>query len=216
MKDKITPLITKEYLQNFEKEIAEIYGTGVIKAPIHLRDGNEDQLLEVFKGVGADDFVYATWASHLHALLKGIPREDVKREILDGSSITLHFPKHNFFSSAIVGGTCPIAVGTASAIKRKGRKNRVFAFIGDMAFFTGSACESIRYSINHALPITWVVEDNKKSVGTPTQEVWKEDPKSLAAYYKGLCQEKAPGADIIYYQYQTSYPHAGTGVFLHF
>lgn len=207
--------ITREYLQEFEKEIADVYATGVIKAPIHLRDGNEDALIEIFKEVGKDDFVYSTWASHLHALLKGIPREAVKKEILDGSSITLHFPKDNFFSSAIVGGICPIAVGTAWSLKRKKRPNRVFAFLGDMAFYTGSACESIRYSINHDLPITWVVEDNKKSVGTPTQDVWNEDAATLAAYYDGLCKGKS-SVRIIYYKYQTSYPHAGTGVFLHF
>lgn len=208
--------ISRQYLQDFEKEIAEIYGSGVIKAPIHLRDGNEDFLIDIFKGVGRRDFVFSTWASHLHALLKGIPREEVRKDIVEGRSITLHFPEHRFYSSAIVGGICPIAVGAAASLKMRNEPERVFVFVGDMAFFTGSACESIRYSINHGLPITWVVEDNMKSVGTPTQEVWKEDPKSLAAYYKSLCAAKGPGADIIYYRYQTGYPHAGTGVFLHF
>ena len=35
-------------LINFEKEIAEIYESGQISAPIHLRDGNEQILVGIF------------------------------------------------------------------------------------------------------------------------------------------------------------------------
>lgn len=206
--------ITKEYLQAFEEEIAEIYKTGVIKAPIHLRDGNEDQLIKIFKNVNKEDFVFSTWASHLHALLKGIPRDEVKKEILEGRSITLNFPDHNFYSSAIVGGTCPISVGTAWAIKKRNGSNRVYIFIGDMALHTGIASESVRYSANHDLPITWVVEDNKKSVDTPTEASWNSDTEKLAYDYRSLMFGKT--TNLIYYRYTTKYPHAGTGTFVHF
>ena len=38
-------------LKEFEKEIAKIYETGVITAPVHLRDGNEKYLVNIFKDV---------------------------------------------------------------------------------------------------------------------------------------------------------------------
>ena len=130
---------TKQSLIDFEADIASIYESGKIKAPVHLRDGNEQELIDLFSHleISKNDYVFSTWASHLHALLKGVPPERVKQDILDGRSITLHYPDHNFFSSAIVGGISPIAVGAALAIKNHKKTNRVYCFLGDMGFRTG-------------------------------------------------------------------------------
>jgi TPP-dependent pyruvate/acetoin dehydrogenase alpha subunit len=102
-----------EQLIQFEKEIAELYESGQIKAPVHLRDGNEQALCDIFKSIREQDFAFCSWASHLHCLLKGVPPERVKQDILEGRSITLNYPEYNLFSSAIVGGTASIATGTA-------------------------------------------------------------------------------------------------------
>ena len=84
----------------FEEEIGAIYEDGRISAPVHLRDGNEEALIGIFDDlkISKEDYVYSTWASHLHALLKGIPPERVKQDILEGRSITLHYPDYNFYS----------------------------------------------------------------------------------------------------------------------
>jgi len=207
---------SKETLISFEKDIASIYEDGKIHGPIHLRDGNESALVDIFRDVLEGDYVFSSWASHLHALLHGVPADLVKEEILKGRSITLHFPSYNFYSSAIVGGICPIAVGAAWALKRKKSFKRVHCFIGDMTSLTGVATESIRYSIAHDLPIVWVIEDNGKSVGTVTQEVWKLDIAEVVSEYKKLINERQSQADIIYYKYELTYPHAGVGKFVHF
>ena len=75
------------------KEIAEIFGRGEIRAPVHLRKGREQQLIDIFTKheIGDDDYVYAYWDAHELALLKGVPREDVKQAIMDGRSIALWF-----------------------------------------------------------------------------------------------------------------------------
>lgn len=201
--------MTIKFLQQFEKDIEQIYKTGVIRGPIHLRDGNESQLINIFhQHIIRQDYVFTTWASHLEALLHGVPEELIKQKILEGKSITLNFPKYNVYSSAIVGGVCPIAVGTAWAIKKQKKKNRVFAFIGDMTAMTGIANESIRYADNFDLPITFVIGDNGKSVGTPTDAAWGE---SCEDYVKKLNSRK-----IIYYKYNLTYPHSGTGTFISF
>lgn len=212
--------MTPQELIDFEKEIAEIYESGQITGPVHLRNGNEKELIEIFKDVKPVDYVFSTWASHLHALLKGVPQQEIKESILDGRSITLHFPEHNFYSSAIVGGTCPIAVGKAHAISQRSvnphfEGARVFCFIGDMTFFTGVASESIRYSMSHDLPITWVIEDNGVSVGTVTEEVWKRSTRERFLLYKNL-SEACKNFDIKYYNFSSDYPHSGTGVFVEF
>ena len=210
-------MLSKQKLVAFEQEIAELYEAGNIKAPVHLRNGNEQILIDIFDKlqISKEDYVFSTWASHLHALLKGIDPTQIRQDILEGRSITLHYAEHNFFSSAIVGGICPIAVGTAMALKKQTKPTRVYCFIGDMAFRTGICHESIVYAVSQNLPITFIVEDNKKSVGTPTEECWGDIPtKRLYDFYKNISTQTS--VDVLYYQYEMTYPHSGTGVFVEF
>ena len=66
--------VYKQFIVDFEKDIVKIYERGDIRGAIHLRDGNEDILVNIFKGINTSfDYVYSTWANHVHALLKGIP-----------------------------------------------------------------------------------------------------------------------------------------------
>lgn len=194
--------MTKEDLINFETEIAEIFNDGKIKAPIHLYYGNEEQMIDIFKKVKSDDWVFCSWRSHYQCLLKGVPPETLKKDIINGKSITLCYPEYNIYSSAIVTGNIPIANGVAMDIKRKKGTNRVWCFVGDMTSETGTFFENWKYAVNHDLPITFVVEDNNKSVCTDTRKVWNTDK----LFFEGGDKEK-----IIYYKYESKYPHAGAG-----
>jgi pyruvate dehydrogenase E1 component alpha subunit len=206
----------KQEIIDFEKEIQCLYEDGKIRGPIHLRDGNEDELINIFKNIKENDYVFSTWANHIHAILKGIPKEAVKNRILENESMAMNFPEYRFFTSAIVAGIPPIALGTALSLKRKDLKHRVWCFVGDMAFRTGICHESMMYAISHNLPITFVVEDNGKSVGTPTQDAWGEVKiDKLLKFYKSLINITSL-CDIIYYQYSLTYPHSGTGTFVSF
>ncbi len=212
-------MIDKDFLEKFEKEIASIYESGAIKAPIHLRDGNEASLVKIFQNINSEDYVFSTWASHSHALLKGVAPKEVKQDILEGRSITLNYPDHNFYSSAIVGGVAPIALGVAKALAHNltEETRRVYCFVGDMSFHTGIVNECIRYSFGHDLPITWIVEDNKKSVGTDTEATCGMLTVDLYNTMWEL-REKCgcEKANLLYYFYTNTYPHSGTGVFVEF
>jgi TPP-dependent pyruvate/acetoin dehydrogenase alpha subunit len=195
-------LLTAEQLVAFETDIAECFNSAQIKAPVHLYDGNEAQMISIFKNVQPNDWIFCTWRSHYQCLLKGVPPEQLKKEILEGKSITLCFPEYRIYSSAIVTGNIPIATGAALDIKRKGGKEHVWCFVGDMTSETGTFYENHKYSVNHDLPITFVVEDNGKSVCTDTLKTWNMTELSYAK----------PGIEkIIYYKYETRYPHAGAG-----
>ena len=74
--------------------------------------------------------------------------------------------KKNFYSSAIVGGILPIALGVALSIKKKNLKNKVWVFVGDMTYETGVFHEVYKYSKNFKLPIKFVIEDNGLSTNT--------------------------------------------------
>ena len=85
----------KDDLIQFEDEIAKLFNAGKIRAPIHLYHGNENQLIKVFKKIKKNDWVFCSWRSHYQCLLKGVPKNDIKKEILEGRSISLCFPNYN-------------------------------------------------------------------------------------------------------------------------
>jgi pyruvate dehydrogenase E1 component alpha subunit len=199
-------LLTKEQLVDFETDIANCFNNAMIKAPVHLYDGNEEQMINIFKNVEPEDWIFCSWRSHYQCLLKGVPQEQLKQDILDGKSITLCYPEYNVYSSAIVTGNIPIATGTALDIKRKGGTNHVWCFVGDMTSETGTFFENWKYAVNHDLPITFVIENNGKSVCTETHKVWSTDELYFAKETR----------KIIYYEYQTKYPHAGAGARIQF
>lgn len=194
-------------LIEFENEMAELFNSGHIKYPIHLSSGNENFLIDIFKSITTNDWVFGSWRSHLHCLLKGVPKDNLISSIRKGKSISLCFPEYKIFSSAIVGGQLPIATGTALGIKRRGSKEKVWCFMGDMTSETGVAQTCIRYSYNQNLPITFVVEDNDMSVLSKTREVWGSQK---------LMYEITKFPNVISYKYVNNYPHAGAGIRVQF
>ena len=64
--------LTPQDLINFEDLIVSHWEGGKIRGPVHLSNGNEEQLVEISKRIGPSDWVFSTWRSHYHALVKGI------------------------------------------------------------------------------------------------------------------------------------------------
>lgn len=210
--------MTKEQLQGFEKRIADTYNDAKISAPIHLSDGNEEQLINIFQYIGEFDWVFSSWRNHYHALLHGVL--NIKNQIEAGKSMSVHnfhcdvdengkhlYPpkdrKAKFYSSSIVGGTLPISLGVAKSVKLNDEVDenhnpiKVWCFVGDMTFESGIFHEVYKYARNHDLPLEFVIEDNGLSTNTPTEFAWGK-------------KQDVPD-DVIYYKYKSNYPHHGTG-----
>jgi pyruvate dehydrogenase E1 component alpha subunit len=134
--------------------------------------------------------------------LKGLSADYGTELIKKGKSITLCDTDGKFYSSAIVGGTLPIALGVASALKKDGSDEKVWVFVGDMSFESGIFYEVHKYARNFDLPLYFVVEDNGVSTYTPTEATWntKRDIPS----------------DVIHYNYESKFPHYGTGKWIAF
>jgi len=229
-------MVTKEELINFENWTVDTFNAGKLKSPVHLSGGNEEQVIEIFKDIKSQDWVFTTYRSHYHALLKGVPEQRLKDWILDNKSIHFMDSEYKVFSSAIVGGCLPIALGTAMAIKRlyfpsrktkdESQKSRllpaehynvesgeevntphVWIFIGDMTASLGVFRDCYNYAKYNKLPITFVIEDNGLSTDTITKEAWGGDHVS---FYEALQGDPY----LRYYKYKRVYPHYGTGKFI--
>ncbi len=193
---------TSQNLIDFESLIVKHWEDAKIRGPIHLSDGNEEQLIEIFSRIKTTDWVFSTWRSHYHALLKGVCSVWIEEEILKGKSITLCNMDEKFYSSAIVGGTLSIALGVAMGIKANGSDEKVWVFVGDMSFESGIFYEVHKYARNFDLPLYFIVEDNNVSTYTPTEATWNK-------------KREVPN-DVIYYTYKSKYPHYGSGKWIAF
>jgi pyruvate dehydrogenase E1 component alpha subunit len=199
----------KNQLIEFEKEIGALYSDGKIKAPIHLSGGNEQQLIEIFQNIHQQDWIFSTYRNHYHALLKGMPPQQLRDDIIDGRSMHIMNKAHKIFTTSIVGGHLSIALGTALALKRKQSHDKVFVFCGDMCSETGVFHECAKYAYGHNLPIEFIIEDNEVGVYTNTKSAWGMRTNN---YYDATSNH-----DKVYaYQYRTTYPHHGAGLWVSF
>ena len=82
--------ITVDDLKSFEEEVKVVYEAGGIKAPVHLAGGNEQNLIDIFQYVHKDDWVFASWRNHYHALLHGVPRDTLMDLIVRGKSMSVY------------------------------------------------------------------------------------------------------------------------------
>jgi len=188
--------ITKQGLIEFENEIINLYKDCKLPFLFHLSGGNEDQLIKIFKDIKDGDYVISNHRNHYHALLAGIPPEELKQKIIDGRSMFIYDRKRNFFTSAIIGGTPAIAAGIALALKRKGSSQKVWCFVGDGTEDSGHLFEAARYVSGFELPCKFIVEDNNRSVCTPKNERW------------GMASHPIMPSSVMRYEYDITYPHA--------
>lgn len=190
--------LTEQDLINFELKVKEEYEKATITGPVHLSKGNEKQLIEIFKYIDPEDWVFSSWRNHYHALLHGVAEEHLWDLITAGKSMSVFSQSPKLYTSSIVAGILPIALGAAMALKAKGVDKKVWVFVGDMTAETGVFHEVYKYSRRHNLPLEFVIEDNDMSTNTPTSETWNNVKTDFPN-------------DVFYYFYERGYPHHGTG-----
>jgi pyruvate dehydrogenase E1 component alpha subunit len=187
----------------FENKIKAKWESGDLPCLLHLSGGNEEQLIEIFKGIRPRDWVFSSHRNHLHALLKGIPPEQLERMIDEGRSMFVFSNDHYFFTSSILAGTCGIAAGVAWDIKQRGGEEHVYCFLGDGACDEGHLWEAAFFVEGHNLPCTFVVENNNRQVDTdiPTRRGAGDVMDAVMNQFKCIRR----------YEYTSTWPHAGSG-----
>jgi len=190
--------MTKDDLITFEQGMAAKYDDGELPYLVHMCGGNEDQLIDIFKDIKPGDYVFSTHRNAYHALLRGIPPDELEAKIMSGRSMFVFDGARNFFSSSIVAATPAIAAGVAWALKRKGSDKCVWCFIGDGAEDEGHFYEAARYVDGWGLPCTFIIEDNDRNVSAS-----KRERRGSYAFSWPVCVRR--------YHYTPTYPHGGTG-----
>ena len=191
---------TAESLASFERGIKARFADGDLPFLVHLSGGNENELVEIFRDIRPQDWVFSNHRSHYHALLKGLPEVDVEAAIVRGDSMFIFDRERRFYTSSILAGTCCIACGVALAAKEAGEDVAVYCFIGDGAEDNGHFYEAVRFATSRALPIRFIIEDNDRQVDTSHAERW------------GTAERWDWPKCVLRYRYTPTFPHGGAGL----
>ena len=191
-----------------EERIVEFYPEQEMRCPTHLCIGEEAIAVGVCANLDKKDIVMGCHRSHGHYLAKGGDLKALIAELYGkstgcsrgrGGSMHLIDMSVNFMgSTAIVGGTIPIAVGTAFGSKLQGRDDTItVVFFGDGAVEEGVFHESLNFASLENLPILFICANNLFSVYTHISI--RQPPRDIFSLAKahGMESYQADGNDVI-------------------
>jgi len=163
-------------IRHFERTSLNVYQQGKVGGFLHLYIGQESIAVGTVSLMGDNDHVITAYRDHGHALAVGMSMNECMAELYGkatgcskGKGGSMHFfaPDKNYWGGhGIVGGQTPLGLGLAYGIKYKGLTGAAFCFLGDGAVNQGCFYESLNMAALFELPVIYVIENNKYSMGT--------------------------------------------------
>lgn len=179
-------------IRKAEEKIVELYPGQEIRCPTHLSIGQEAAAVGVCMALRVDDRIFSTHRCHAHYVAKGGDLKLMFAELYGrqtgcargkGGSMHLVQPDLGIMgASAIVGGTIPIAVGSALAAQMQGLDRVAVAFFGDGAVEEGVFHESLNFAALRKLPVLFACENNfyathsHQSARQPADNIYERAP----------------------------------------
>lgn len=189
-----------------EEAIADRYAEQEMRCPVHLSIGQEAAAVGVCAALRADDRVFSTHRCHAHYLAKGGSLPAMLAEIYGkatgciggrGGSMHLQDPDVGLVASIpIVGGSIPLAVGSALADSLDKRDRVSVCFFGDATVEEGVFHESANFAALRSLPVLFVCENNLYSVYTPLHERQPDRPLVDLAAAHSMATFHVDGNDV--------------------
>jgi pyruvate dehydrogenase E1 component alpha subunit len=159
-----------------DEKVVELYKKGLIQGIAHPCLGQEAVSTGVMANLSKEDLVVSNHRGHGHSLAKGVSERAMLSELFGketgmcrgfgGSMHSSDLECGVVFSTAIVGGGIPLAVGVALALKMDKKPNCVVCFFGDGACNTGAFHEALNMAAVWHLPVVFVCENNQYAVST--------------------------------------------------
>ena len=160
-----------------DEKVVDLYKKGLIRGLAHPCLGQEAVSAGIMANLTREDLVVSNHRGHGHSLAKGVSERAMLSELFGketgmcggfgGSMHSSDMECGVVFSTAIVGGGIPLAVGVALALKMDKKMNCVVCFFGDGACNTGAFHEALNMAAVWHLPVVFVCENNQYAVSTP-------------------------------------------------
>jgi TPP-dependent pyruvate/acetoin dehydrogenase alpha subunit len=170
-------LATMWRIRLFEERVGRLKQADEVHGLIHLSAGQEGVAVAVCSQLRDDDAVYSGHRAHGHAIAKGASLERTMAELMGretglcrglGGSMHLVSAEHGFMgATGVVGGTIPIALGSALAARLRSDDSIAVVFFGDGAVQAGHFNETVNLAALWKLPLILVCENNGFAEFTP-------------------------------------------------
>ncbi|MEU0207511.1 thiamine pyrophosphate-dependent dehydrogenase E1 component subunit alpha [Streptomyces canus] len=195
-------------IRRTEKAAHDLFLQGLVKGTTHLAAGHEAIAVGASAALRDDDYVFATYRGHHHAMARGATPEECLAELMSratglckakGGSMHLTKADANMLGSyAIVGAHLPMAVGAAWSARLRGTGQLAVAFFGDGATNIGSFHEALNLAAVWKLPVLFVCENNLYMEYTPIADVTAVPrPAADRAPAYGIPGEVVDGNDVV-------------------
>jgi TPP-dependent pyruvate/acetoin dehydrogenase alpha subunit len=194
-------------IRGTEKAAHDLFLAGLVKGTTHLAAGHEAVAVGASAALRDDDYVFATYRGHHHAIARGASPESCLAELMSRSTGlckakggSMHLTKADSFmlgSYAIVGSHLPMAVGAAWSAVLRGSGQVAVAFFGDGATNIGAFHEALNLAAVWKLPVVFVCENNLYMEYTPISAVTAvANPAADRASAYNLPAELIDGNDV--------------------
>jgi pyruvate dehydrogenase E1 component alpha subunit len=193
-------------IRRIEETLADRYSEQEMRCPMHLCIGQEAIAVGVCAALSSNDVVFGNHRAHGHYLARGGNLNAMIAELYGratgccggrGGSMHLIDLEVGFMGATpIVGGTVPLAVGSAWAATLTGEARVSVVFFGDGCFEEGVVHESLNFAALHKLPVIFVCENNEFSVYTRLTERQPNRPIYRVAEAHGVAAYIGDGNDV--------------------
>jgi pyruvate dehydrogenase E1 component alpha subunit len=191
----------------FETRAQELFFEGLVRGTTHLGIGQEAVAAGFAAAMRDDDYTFATYRGHNHALARGTPMAPLYAELfgratglMGGKGGSMHITdveRHMMGSYAIVGAHLPIAAGAAWSAQYRGSGQVAVCFFGDGTTNIGAFHEALNLAVVWKLPVVFVCENNLYMEYTPIRSVTAvEHPAADRAAAYGLEPILIDGNDV--------------------
>ncbi|QSB13624.1 thiamine pyrophosphate-dependent dehydrogenase E1 component subunit alpha [Natronosporangium hydrolyticum] len=164
-------------IRRTEKAAQDLFLAGLVKGTTHLAAGHEAVAVGASAALRDDDYVFATYRGHHHAIARGATPEECLAELMQkatgvcaakGGSMHLTKADRQMLGSyAIVGAHLPMATGAAWSAMLRGTGQLAVAFFGDGATNIGTFHEALNLAAVWRLPVLFICENNLYMEYTP-------------------------------------------------
>ncbi|MFF8015124.1 thiamine pyrophosphate-dependent enzyme [Streptomyces sp. NPDC007929] len=195
-------------IRRTEQAAHDLFLQGLVKGTTHLAAGQEAIAVGASAALRPDDYVFATYRGHHHALARGATPEECLAELMSratglcgakGGSMHLTKAATGMLGSyAVVGSHLPMAVGAAWSARLRGTEQLAVAFFGDGATNIGAFHEALNLAAVWRLPVLFVCENNLYMEYTPIADVTAVPrPAADRAPAHGIPGEVVDGNDVV-------------------
>ncbi len=163
-------------IRRFEERSLHAYQQGKIGGFLHLYIGQEAIAVATASLMKENDHIITAYRDHGQALSVGMTMNECMAELYGkftgcskGKGGSMHFfaPEKRYWGGhGIVGGQTPLGAGIAFALKYKKVEGCCLCLLGDGAVNQGAYHESLNLAALWNLPVIYVIENNRYSMGT--------------------------------------------------